>query len=285
MHHLMGRHSRRHGRPWRTAYAGTAFALIAVVTTPAVALIELSPHRAIYEVSLLKTNSGGNVSNARGAVSLEWRESCDGWKVDQRFRLQLAMEGGRDVQTDIAFSSFEQKDGTKYTFNSKTTRNGRQTRRFKGEVERAGPDAAAVARYSLPSRQSLSLPAGTLFPMQHTQAMLDAAARGDRQISAKFFEGPRPEESPFDASALILGGPQDAKDGVAGAYGKPIDLNWWRVRVAYFTSGTNNSEPDFELGIDLQEDGIAQGITFDYRDFSLAGKLVVAERLDRPSCP
>lgn len=277
------RHIEGRRRAWRAA--AVALPLAATAAMPAVAAIELAPHRAIYEIKLLKTSSGGNVAGAQGAISLEWRESCDGWTVDQRFLLQLAMDGGGNVETNITFSSFELKDGSKYTFNSKTTRNGRQTRHFQGEVARPGPNAAGVARYTQPKRLNVSLPAGTMFPMQHTRAMLDAAARGERRISAHFFEGPRPEDSPFVANALILGGPKEAKDGVAGDYGKPIDLMWWRLRVAFFTVGTDSAEPDFELGIDLQEDGIAQGITFDYRDFSLAGVLRVVERLDRPRCP
>ena len=259
--------------------------LALTVAIPAVPAVELAPHRAIYEVKLLKSSRGGNVANAHGAISVEWRESCHGWNVDQRFKLQLALNGGHNLETDITFSSSELKDGSQYSFNSKTSRNGRQTRHFQGEVARSSLNVAAIARYSQPKRMEISLPRGTMFPMQHTQAILDAAARGEPRISGHFFEGPRPEDSPFLANTMILGGPNKAENGVAGDYGPPIDLMWWRIRVAFFTGGPDNTTPDFEIGIDLQKDGIAHVITFDYQEFSLIGELRAVERLHRPYCP
>ncbi len=255
-----------------------------VATAPAAA-IELTPHRAIYELRLASFRGAGNIVDADGAVSLEWSESCDGWTVDQRFRLALSFEGRDEVETLITFSSFEDKAGRSYRFNSKTTRNGRVTDRFRGVVERPGADVASVAKYSEPRSTEVRLPAGTLFPMHHTRRLLEAAAAGEPRFDAGFFEGPRPEDSPFTANALILSGPFAAEDGAAGAYGEPIDRPWWRMRLAFFTQGGNDLEPDFELGIDLQEDGIAQDLVFDYPEFSLSGTLIVAERLDRPDCP
>ena len=99
------RHIERRGWAWRVA--AVALPLAVTIASPAVAAIELSPHRAIYVVKLLKTKSGGSVADAHGAVFLEWRESCVGWTVEQRFNLQLAMEGGQDVETSITFSSFD----------------------------------------------------------------------------------------------------------------------------------------------------------------------------------
>lgn len=264
--------------------AGVVF-FAATVAIPAISAIKLAPHRAIYEVKLLKASRGGNVADAHGAISIEWQESCHAWNVDQRFRLGLALDGGHNVETDITFSSSEFKDGSRYSFNSKTTRNGRQTGHFQGKVARPSPNTAAIVRYNQPKRMEVSLPAGTMFPMQHTQAILNAAARGEPRISAHFFEGPRPEDSPFLASTMILGGPNQAQNGVAGDYGNPIDLMWWRIRVALFTGLPDNTEPDFEFAIDLQQDGIARAITFDYQEFSLTGDLRVVERLPRPDCP
>ena len=74
--------SRRSGRP-----IGPALVLLFAVAPAGAA--DIDPHRALYSLTLgSSAKSGSGVLGASGAMYYEWGETCDGWTVEQRFRLR-----------------------------------------------------------------------------------------------------------------------------------------------------------------------------------------------------
>ena len=53
----------------------------------------------------------------------------------------------------------------------------------------AGQQGRGVADYTAPEKKHLVLPAGTLLPMAHTAALIDAAAAGKRFFAVPLFDG------------------------------------------------------------------------------------------------
>ncbi|MGE0256079.1 MAG: DUF1849 family protein [Alphaproteobacteria bacterium] len=265
--------------------AGRAVLIVAAVVAGAAvdrpaAAVDLAPYRAFYELSLANAFGRSNVIGATGAMTAEWSLSCEGWVAVQRLRMVLETDEGEKLDTDLTMSSFESTDGTAYRFTSRTTHGGGEAERYQGTVRRDGAAAAGSVSYSDPSDTTVSLPEGTMFPIQHTRALVAAAARGERQLTVPFFDGPRPDKSPFLASALVLGEAQPAAAADEGVLGHP----WWPIRIAFFEHDSGVAEPDFEMSAKLQDNGVVREFVFDYGEFSLVARLSRIEGLSRPDC-
>ncbi len=76
-------------RPWSGQSLGPAVVLL-VALVPAAQAADIDPHRALYSLTLDSARSGSGVLGATGAMYYEWGETCDGWTVEQRFRLRLS---------------------------------------------------------------------------------------------------------------------------------------------------------------------------------------------------
>src|SRR5665213_3120234 len=95
---------------------GLALVLLAMAA-PAALAADIAPHRALYSLSLGSTRSGSGVLGATGAMYYEWGETCDGWTVEQRFRLRLAYAEAGSSTMSSTLVTWESKDGLRYRFN------------------------------------------------------------------------------------------------------------------------------------------------------------------------
>ncbi len=79
----------------------TALALAALAASGAAwpAALELMPHRAIYGITLASARSGSGIASVTGELLADWSESCAGWALDHRSRLDVtyAQHVGHDL--------------------------------------------------------------------------------------------------------------------------------------------------------------------------------------------
>src|SRR5271154_3818925 len=117
----------------------TMLALIAV--SPASA-VDIAPHRALYSLTLDSAKAAGGVAGASGAMVYEWGETCDGWTVEQRFRLRVDYAETDGVDLSSSLVTWESKDGLRYRFNERRLRNGQLDEEVRGEAHLNGPGKA-----------------------------------------------------------------------------------------------------------------------------------------------
>jgi len=261
--------------------AGTA------VSGTAQAGITHASHRAFYEISIGRVDPGSNIVDARGRMVAEWREACDGWTTIQRLVVSMAPGEGDPINSEVKMTSFERLDGTEYTFDSETRIGGEVVEAVQGKANRPGPGQPGSAAYAVPRGTVVDFPADTVFPFEHTIAVLEAAERGDRREFSYYFDGSQPDISPMASNALILGKPRNGSEGSENGFGSLSDHPWWPVRLAMFngrpaTSG--NEEPEFEMTQIIQNNGVVRKFEFDYGPFSLVAALVKIEDIERPKC-
>lgn len=269
--------------------AATRFsaALLLLITWEAAdgSAVGLAPHRALYQLSLDSIQPQSDFIDVKGGISVDWTQTCDGWTVEQLYVTEASLRSGEILESEIRYSSFESADSRNFRFTSVTRRNGEVAERFTGGVEREDDVAASTADYAQPAGVALDLPTGTMFPMQHMEALVTEAERGNKKFAAPYFDGPRPEETPFQANALIIGQRQPPEEGAAEEMGPPIDRPWWQVRIAFFPRAGTSPDPDFELAMQLQDNGIARSLVFDYGEIILRGELIAVEAFEIPACP
>lgn len=257
-----------------------AAGLVLSLATPLQAA-EIAPHRALYTMTLGSTRSDSGVVGATGAMDYEWGETCDGWTIEQRYRLKMRYAESRDVDVTSTFVTWESKDGLRYRFNQRQTRNGELDQEIRGEAHLDGPGKGGVAVFTKPQPQTLKLAPGVLFPSAHTILLIDKAKSGATFVTRQVFDGAT-DENAVQVSAVI--GTKVTPDPVAAKFGPLIERQGWRVRLAFFPVDAKAEEPDYELGMDLLDNGVSRDMVIDYGDYSIRAKLDDIEALGRPGC-
>jgi hypothetical protein len=244
----------------------------------------IAPHRAIYEISLARTDSGSGVSSAKGRMVFEVTGSaCEGYKMRQRMVVNIGDEEGNVGLLDFQVSTFESGDGNVYTFDSRTELNDEVVETVEGEARRnAGTIEVSLKQ---PTEKKVTLASGILFPSQHMQAIIDAAIANRRLISTDIYEG---------------AGTGDSSDEAATAIGHASTVNadsplrsgvrHWPVSVGYFDPGKKVDEglgeevPSYQMSFMLYENGVTSDLVMDYGDYALSGSLEEIEPLTSPDC-
>jgi len=249
---------------------------------------EISPHRALYAMSLHSAKSGSGVVDASGGMAYEWGETCNGWTVEQRFRLRVDYDDSDPVNLDSTLVSWESKDGLRYRFNERRMRNGALEEEIRGEAHLDGPGKGGEVEFAKPEVKTMTLAPGVLFPTAHTILLIDRAKTGQNFISRYVFDGSTVDNA-GQITAVI--GPQLAPEAPAGRefsgklLGNPLLKHpSWRMRLAFFPSDPNSEEPDYELSMRLFEDGVSSEMLLDYADYVIRADLQEIQALSKPSC-
>ena len=279
---------------WSGRLAGPFLFLL---LAPAALAADIDPHRALYSLTLASAKSGSGVLGASGAMYYEWGETCDGWTVEQRFRLRLmyAESGGSSLSSTLV--TWESKDGLRYRFNERRLRNGEPDEELHGEAHLDGPGKGGEAEFTKPTATKIALAPGVIFPTEHTLVLIDRAKAGDQFIARQVFDGSAvenatqitavigPERQPGAASADKDADLQD-KLAPETAASPLLQHPGWRVRLAFFPPGSDSGAetPDYELGMRLLANGVSQDMELDYGDYVIKARLDEIEPLAKPPC-
>jgi len=265
-------------RPAGLAAAGAAFALL--LAGPAMAA-EIMPHRALYSMTLGRAAGDGGVTGATGTMAYQWGETCDGWTIEQRYRLKMGYSESPDVTIASNFVTWESKDGLHYRFNQRETKNGSDEDEIRGEAKLDGADKGGTAAFEKPAGKTFALPVGTLFPSAHTILLIDKAQAGENFVSRHVFDGATAENAVL-VSAVI--GPKVEPDAESAKKSPLLNRPGWRVRLAFFPADPKAEKPDYELGMLLLDNGVSRDMVIDYGEYAIHAKLDDIEPLPKPHC-
>jgi len=260
------------------------------VETAAPPAVQIAAHRALYTMSLAGSKTDSGVTGAHGQMGYQWGETCDGWTVEQRYELTINYAESQDVNIVSNFVTWESKDGLRYRFNQKETRNGTVDEEIRGSAQLDGPGKGGTIAFEKPQAQTMKLPAGALFPSAHTILLIQKAEAGENFVSRQVFDGATVEGAVL-VSAVI--GPKiepksKAEPTAANEPPAPDDpvlqRPGWRMRLAFFPADTKAEKPDYELGMLLLDNGISHDMVIDYGDYTIKAKLNKIEALGKPHC-
>jgi hypothetical protein len=258
-------------------------AALALVAAGGASAIDVSPHRALYTLSLDNAKPQSRVVAATGSLGYQWGEACDGWTIEQRYKLALQYEEEQPMQIESSFVTYESKDGLRYQFNEKKSTNGQGDEEIHGTATLKPNGGGGTATFEKPKQQNFDLPPGTLFPTAHTLMLIDKGEAKEKFVSAEVFDG-----STFDGAVLIsaiigptlpLSAPPD-NDVKSPLLFRPS----WNVHLAFFPDSSKVDQPDYELGMRLLSNGISSSMAIDYGDYLINAALKKIEPLPKPTC-
>lgn len=263
------------------ALAAGLLAVTTAVAGPAVAQ-ELAPHRAVYSVTILER--GKPDGGTPGTYAYEIKLTCDGYVVNQRLKLEIA--GARTpIVSEQQSQMTESRDGKKFSFDHRSSANGKQTGRFKGEAL-LGDDGSGQARFVEPEGQTVALPAGTLFPVAMARAAIRQAKANESGLDALFFFGDKVK--PPQAVNVVIGkvpkrlaelkipeGAEALVEGRARIY----------YRAGFFDIQTKGQgDPAFEMSSVTLDNGIELFGTHEEAESGIEYRITRLEALPKPEC-
>ncbi|WP_323991309.1 cell envelope integrity EipB family protein [Nguyenibacter sp. L1] len=228
--------------------------------------IRLAPHRAAYDLTLA-TIKGGDTVSASGTMTYAVTDACTAWSTQQELRLQTVSRSGGVTSLVSDYATLESKDGRHLVFRTVQTSDGRPVTRVMGEAT-TGPSGGEI-HYTQPVPHSVKLPAGTLFPMAHTAAIIRAAGSGAPSISPMLFDGTGDDGAQYTYVMLLgWGGPPSSSGFPALAH-----LPSGRVHVAFYTPSSHDMRPDYAIGMRYFANGVSDQLDMDFGDFTMRGTL------------
>ncbi len=259
-----------------TAIAAQAAAvMLAWGAAPALAAdaVPMLAHRALYRLSL-ESVRGGDVGTATGSMAYEVTDACDAWATRQRLTLGLTNRDGQDIQMVSDYATLESKDGLSLSFRMRQTTDTAVTDQVEGTAKLDGPGAGGTIHYTVPEAKDVPIPAGTLFPMKHTEAIIAAAEAGKKFLQVPIFDG---TGSRGAQDSFVVIGQWGAT--AQAAYPLLARLESGKVHVSFFDRDPKPAKdkvagsPDYEVGMTYYANGVADDLHMDFGDFLMQGKL------------
>lgn len=268
----------------RRTTAASIAAVILLMPVSAFAA-EIATHRALYRLAMVSGSGSGGVVGVDGGMSFEWGESCDGWTVKQRYVMRFSQSEGDDSTITTDYVTWESKNGLEYRFNVKRQADGVETEVVSGNARLEAKGGGGLARFDRPKAGNIVLPAGTLFPTEHSLVLIDKAVAGERFDRSLVFDGSEMTGSAAAATVILKRRPADAGSILEAPLGPdPV----WPMKVAFYaaqgTADRGEELPDFEISMDIQANGIVTGLTLVFDHATVRGTLERIEAIEPPDC-
>lgn len=267
-------------------------ALPFLVTASAGAAEKFKSYEAVYDIRLVQASSTGGPRAAIGTMEWRFAETCGGWETKTHTVMNLHFSNDAHYLNERFFESLESKNGRNYTFSVKTIKNDMVEENFKGKasLDRRG----GVAHYELHPlfgqeddavrMVNISLPQGTLFPVAHSQGLVNSAQRGSALYNTVVLNG---QSSVGPRRISIAIGPQASGTTIPttpNVDSKLLDQPSWRLSTAFFNLFERRDTPTTEVFQQYHASGVTESFDQTFRDFKINVQLNRLRRLDPPKC-
>jgi hypothetical protein len=235
-------------------------------------------HRAVHDLTMTRSESQSGIADVEGRVVLEWQNACPGYTMEQRMVLETQLVEGPSRISDFRYTTWESADGLSFRFSMRYEVDGTVIDEIEGRAKLEGPGGPGEATFSKPDGVTVDLPAGTVFPSEHTLAVVEAGRAGKSMQRTVLFDGSI-SDGLFDVVSLIgPRKPEEETEKVVGAGAGPHVS--WPVRIAFFKKGPEDTVPDYEMSLRLYDNGVSGDLLLDYKEFALKGTVVRIEPLE-----
>lgn len=250
-----------------TASIATNAAAGASAPAPIPPTTPLLAHKALYSLTMDQTKTN-DVIAASGTMGYEVTDACDGWAVRQRLQMTITNADGQNIDMASDYATWESKDGLKFRYHMRQTTDTAVTSQTDGEASLQKVGGPGEAHYAMPHDTVSRLPAGTLFPMAHTEAIITAAREKKHFLALPLFDGT--DENGVEDSFIVL---LDWKQPMPTRWPLLSSLPSTRVNIAFFDHTPTAQTPSYEVAMRYWENGVADNMRMNFGDFVMNAKL------------
>lgn len=248
----------------------------------------MTPHRALYDITLRSANNSSGIADIHGQMLYDLQETCDGWATTHRFILVYDYIDNPTSQVVSEFTTLESKDGQKFEFRARRIKDGQPEDEVAGKAAKsADPSKDFFARFSFPEKNNMKLSSDTVFPTTHTMNVINNARAGKKFITGTVFDG-SDTDGAYQVSGLILkpiSEPERKRKWPSEVDTALVRGAGWRTQVAIFPLvNTDEASSEYEMDINLLENGVVTDMNIRYADFAITQKLKALSANEKPSC-
>jgi hypothetical protein len=227
----------------------------------------LTGQQAFYTLDLSKLRTH-DITGATGQMSFNVVDGCTGWGTAQHMTLIIRNTDGSLNNVVSDYITWESKDGKTFSFTLRERDNDGKEKIDDAGTATRNPDGTGLVTYTTPADTTLKLPPGTLFPMQHTLALLAAAQTGKKFIALPLFDGTTADgaQATFIAELGYHAGGKTSWPALNGIPSADVD-------IAFYTRKNDDEMPNFRTAMRYFENGVATDLILDFGDFEMSGKL------------
>lgn len=257
--------------------SGLSIALLApAMADTAKSTVQLIPHRAVYDLSLLRSEGSRGLDGARGRIAMEFGgNACEGYTLNYRQVTVLDSNetGSRTVDTRTA--TYEAGDGQSMRFKSTSSMQGLTKDGVDGDAKLT-PDGTLDVRFKQPRNATFAAAGQPVFPTEHLKRLIEAGRKGQTTVSVRVYDGSDDGKKVYDTLALVG---RRIEPGTGNSLEEPVrqdtmaHLPRWPVTISYFTEGAGERTPAYTIAFELYENGVSRALKLDYGDFALKGDL------------
>lgn len=247
----------------------------------------VAPHRAFYDLSLLRANEGASLQSATGKLAFEIEgSSCDGFTVNFRMATKYRPKEGEPSVVDTMTTTYEGPGGLDFRHQLKELINGQPKDNLRIKMTRTAVGVDGQGTVSTKD-EGFTVPAEAALPMQHQLKLMALGEHGGGRDSSVVFDGSDGGKS-FRAISFV-GKPRlpgaVARDAANPAAAPLKSVGSWPMSVSYYPLDGNADTPEYQVSFDMYENGVATGLVLDYGDFVLSGTLTDLNLLKPSECP
>jgi hypothetical protein len=273
----------------QVAAAGLMAGVCFAAAPPADAAAALAPHRAVYDLKLLKSHGKRPVEAVRGRILYDFvGNACEGYALQFRQVSEIDSGEGKIALSDLRAATWEDSDAKSFRFNSENKVNERVVDTVDGS---AGRDSSGVSvKLAKPKPKSFDLDAKVAFPTEHVRRVIEAAEAGKTLLELSVFDGSESGDKVFSTLAVIgnvIAPGEKLPDDAAAGNATLAGLKRWPVTISYFeqdSAKTGEQTPAYAIGFELYENGISRALSLDYGDFVVSGTMSQLEMKDAAAC-
>jgi hypothetical protein len=248
----------------------------------------VAPHRAIYDLTLLRAKEGASLQAASGKLAFEIDGStCDGFTVNFRMATKYRQEDGGASVIDTLSTTYENGASTDFRHQTKESVNGKVRDSERIKVTRLEASAEGTGELKSKPSEPFTVPAGAALPMQHQLRLMALGEAGGGRDSSIVYDGSDGTKS-FRAISFV-GKPKPAGSiarDASNPAAKDLKANAsWPMTVTYYALEGSAETPEYQVSFDMYDNGVVTGLVLDYGDFALSGTLADLKMLAKPSCP
>ena len=241
----------------------------------------LAGHHAVYALSL-DTARAQMVLAAHGSMTYDVTDTCGAWTTSQHLVIDLTNQDGQDVHMVSDYATLEARDGTHLDFHSKQVTDTAVTEQVDGTATLTHAGGPGHADFTSPQKSTISLPDGTLLPMAHTNALIDAAAAGRRFLAVPLFDGTGADGA--QDTFVTVENWNKAAANPQQKWAALSALPSGRVHIAFFARSHAAETPDYEIGMVYYANGVADQLAMNFGEFQMAGRLTQLDLRPPPHC-
>jgi len=252
------------------------------------AAVVLTPHRAIYDLKLLRTRGRGDIEAMRGRIVYDFSGSaCAGYALNFRQVSQLdSTEQNKSTLSDLRSTTWEEGGAKRFRFSSENYIND-TVEKVEGNAQR-NADHVQV-KLAKPNNKAFDLERAMVFPTEQIRLIIEAARAGKTVLPLALYDGSDNGEKVF-STLTVIGReiPPDVKvDDAAAGQAALAGMRRWPVTISYFDRNDpkrGEQTPMYSITFELYENGIQRALQLDYDDFVVAGTMSRLDIKQSPEC-